>query len=142
MSIQQIIEDFEVIDDWEERYRYIIELGRRMPELAAELRTESVKVRGCASQVWLISRASLPTSAQSTITFQGDSDALIVRGLVALIIQLYSGKTATEILAIDARSVLKKLGLDTNLSQQRANGLFSMVERIRTEARALVPKLN
>lgn len=131
MSIEQIIEDFGVIDDWDERYRYIIELGRKMPPLPEGLRTDAVKVRGCASQVWLISK-----SDGGKLTFIGESDALIVRGLIALLFELYSGKTPDEILAVDARKVLSELGLDTHLSQQRSNGLFSMVERIRADARA------
>ncbi len=131
MTIQQIIDDFEVIDDWDERYRYIIDLGRKMPPLTAAQRTDDVKVRGCASQVWLISKRD-----GDALTFVGDSDAMIVRGLIAVLLMLYSGKTPDEILAIDARKVLSALGLDTHLSQQRSNGLFSMVERIRADARA------
>jgi cysteine desulfuration protein SufE len=120
-----------VIDDWDERYRYIIDLGRKMPPFPEALRTDSVKVRGCASQVWLVS-----TRENGKLAFVGDSDALIVRGLIALLMQLYSGKTPAEILAIDAKQILTGLGLDTHLSQQRSNGLFSMVERIRADARA------
>lgn len=131
MGIEQIIDDFGVIDDWDERYRYIIDLGRKMPPLPDALRSDGVKVRGCASQVWLIS-----TRANGTLHFQGDSDAMIVRGLIAILLALYDGKTPTEVLAIDAKQVLGTLGLDTHLSQQRSNGLFSMVERIRADARA------
>lgn len=131
MSIDKIIDDFGVIDDWDERYRYIIELGRKMPPLPDALRTDAVKVRGCASQVWLISK-----NENGKLTFVGDSDALIVRGLIALLFELYSGRTPQEILGVDARAVLGSLGLDTHLSQQRSNGLFSMVERIRADARA------
>lgn len=131
MGIEQIIDDFGVIDDWDERYRYIIDLGRKMPPLPDALRSDAVKVRGCASQVWLIS-----TRANGTLHFQGDSDAMIVRGLIAILLALYDGKTPAEILAIDAKQVLGTLGLDTHLSQQRSNGLFSMVERIRADARA------
>ena len=131
MTIEQIIDDFGVIDDWDERYRYIIDLGRKMPPFPDELRTDGVKVRGCASQVWLVS-----TIENGKLAFTGDSDALIVRGLIALLLQLYSGKTPSEILNIDAKNILSDLGLDTHLSQQRSNGLFSMVERIRADARA------
>jgi len=131
LSIEQIIDDFGVIDDWDERYRYIIELGRKMPPLPDALRTDAVKVRGSASQVWLISK-----NDDGRLTFVGDSDALIVRGLIALLLELYSGKTPQEILGVDARQVLSSLGLDTHLSQQRSNGLFAMVERIRADARA------
>ena len=131
MGIEQIIDDFGVIDDWDERYRYIIDLGRKRPPRPDALRSDGVKVRGCASQVWLIS-----TRANGTLHFQGDSDAMIVRGLIAILLALYDGKTPTEVLAIDAKQVLGTLGLDTHLSQQRSNGLFSMVERIRADARA------
>ena len=131
MTIEQIIDDFGVIDDWDERYRYIIDLGRKMPPFPDALRTDGVKVRGCASQVWLVSARE-----NGKLTFVGDSDALIVRGLIALLLQLYSGKPPAEILAIDAKQILTGLGLDTHLSQQRSNGLFSMVERIRADARA------
>lgn len=136
MSLQKIIDDFAIIDDWEDRYRYIIDLGRNMQPLAPELRTDAVKVRGCASQVWLVSQSRTLPSGEHTLEFCGDSDALIVRGLIALLLQLYSGKPVREILEIDARAVLAKLGLDTNLSQQRSNGLSSMIERIRADARA------
>ena len=131
MTIEQIIDDFGVIDDWDERYRYIIDLGRKMPPFPDALRTDGVKVRGCASQVWLVS-----TRENGKLNFIGDSDALIVRGLIALLLQLYSGKTPAEILSLDAKQILTGLGLDTHLSQQRSNGLFSMVERIRADARA------
>lgn len=133
MSIEQIIDDFGVIDDWDERYRYIIELGRKMSPLPDALRSDASRVRGCASQVWLISK-----NDGGKLSFVGDSDALIVRGLIALLLELYSGKTPSEVLAIDARKVLGSLGLDTHLSQQRSNGLFAMVERIRADARAAI----
>ena len=130
MSIQSILDDFAVIDDWDERYRYIIELGRKMPPFPEAERTDAVKVRGCASQVWLISERK-----NGKLTFVGASDAHIVRGLIAILLELYNGKTPDEILGIDAKAVLSQLGLDTHLSQQRSNGLFSMVERIRSDAR-------
>src|SRR5262245_53294788 len=136
MTIEQIIDDFGVIDDWDERYRYIIDLGRKMAPFPEALRTDAVKVRGCASQVWLVSKRERDAHGHDVLTFQGDSDAMIVRGLIAILMQLYSGKTAQDILAVDARKVLGGLGLDTHLSQQRSNGLFSMVERIRADARA------
>ena len=137
MTIEQIIDDFGVIDDWDERYRYIIDLGRKMPPFPDALRTSDVKVRGCASQVWLISAREKKPDGRDVLTFIGDSDAMIVRGLIAILLQLYSGKTPQEILEIDAKKVLGGLGLDTHLSQQRSNGLFSMVERIRADARAV-----
>ena len=129
MTIEQIIDDFGVIDDWDERYRYIIDLGRKMKPFPDALRTDGVKVRGCASQVWLVS-----TRENGKLNFVGDSDALIVRGLIALLLQLYSGKTPAEILGLDAKKILTGLGLDTHLSQQRSNGLFAMIERIRADA--------
>lgn len=135
MGIEQIIDDFGVLDDWDDRYRYIIELGRTMPPLPSTQKTDETKVRGCASQVWLVSRAEADSDGRSVLVFEGESDALIVRGLIAILLKLYSGKTPEEILAIDAKRVLGDLGLDTHLSQQRSNGLFAMVERIRSDAR-------
>ena len=131
MTIDRIIDDFAVLDDWDERYRYIIDLGRKMEPFPEALRTDAVKVRGCASQVWLVSARQ-----GDRLAFAGDSDALIVRGLIAILLQIYSGKTPAEILSIDARKIMTTLGLDTHLSQQRSNGLFSMAERIRADARA------
>lgn len=133
MSIDQIIDDFAVLDDWDERYRYIIDLGRKMAPFPEALRTDAVKVRGCASQVWLVS-----SRENGKLAFVGDSDALIVRGLIAILLRIYAGKTPAEILALDAKQILATLGLDTHLSQQRSNGLFSMVERIRADARAAI----
>ena len=131
-TIVEIIETFEFLDDWEDRYRTIIDLGKQLLPLAAEEMTGAFKVRGCQSQVWLV-----PTiDADGLIHFRGDSDAHIVKGLVALMIILFSGKTAKEILAIDARSVLDQLGLSAHLSPMRANGVFSMVERIKDIANA------
>ncbi len=135
MNIDQIIDDFGVIDDWDERYRYIIDLGRKMPPLPEAQRTDNSKVRGCASQVWLIAKRDT-ANGSTTLNFIGDSDAMIVRGLIAILLSLYNGKTPEEILKVDAKEVLSSLGLDTHLSQQRSNGLFAMVERIRADARA------
>jgi cysteine desulfuration protein SufE len=137
VGIEQIIDDFRVLDDWDERYRYIIELGRRVQPLPAQSKTDLTKVRGCASQVWLISKLERGSNGRDVIVFEGESDAMIVRGLIAILLQLYSGKTAEEILAIDAKRILRELGLDTHLSQQRSNGLFAMVERIRSDAQKL-----
>jgi len=135
LTIEQIIDDFGVIDDWDERYRYIIDLGRKMTPLNDAQRTDNVKVRGCASQVWLISSRETK-NARNTLHYIGDSDAMIVRGLIAILLALYNDKTPAEILAVDAKQTLTQLGLDTHLSQQRSNGLFAMVERIRADARA------
>jgi len=136
MSLEKIIDDFGVLDDWDDRYRYIIELGRKMPPFPDELRSDATKVRGCASRVWLVASRAPDAQGRDVVTFVGDSDAMIVRGLIAILLQLYSGKTSQEILAVDAKKVLGGLGLDTHLSQQRSNGLFAMVERIRADARA------
>jgi cysteine desulfuration protein SufE len=130
-ALEALAEDFEVLGDWEERYRYVIEMGRELAPLSDAERSEVHKVRGCSSQVWLVSAAG----ADGVLTFRGDSDAHIVRGLVAILLRLYSGRAPAEILAFDAPAAFKRLGLTGALSQQRANGLASMVERIRAEAR-------
>ena len=137
MTLAQLQSDFELLDDWEDRYRYIIELGRTLEPLPDALRTEATKVRGCTSQVWLASRTQPAENGSGPIlTFQGDSDAHIVRGLVAILFSLYNGKPAREILAIEPETVFAALGLKEHLSPQRSNGLASMVERIRADARA------
>lgn len=136
MSIEQILEDFELIDDWEDKYRYIIELGRDLPEMPEALHTESNKVHGCVSQVWLHTTISPPADEGAPVlTFAGDSDAHIVRGLVAILLQVYSGKDAEQILATDGLEILKTIGLQDHLTPQRSNGLASMVKRIQNEAR-------
>jgi cysteine desulfuration protein SufE len=134
-SIDEIVSNFEVLDDWEERYRYLIELGRMMEPLPEAARIDANKVRGCASQVWLESRMS-PASGAPVFHMRGDSDAHIVRGLVAMLTALYSGKTAPEVLSTDAVKLFQELGLAEHLTPQRSNGLRSMVERIRHDARA------
>ncbi|MFD2237025.1 SufE family protein [Aureimonas populi] len=131
--IEDIESDFEFLDDWEDRYRYLIELGRELPALPPEAMTEESKVRGCASQVWLVSRADGETPPH--ITFAGQSDAHIVRGLVAIALALFSGRTAPQIVETDAEAVFARLGLQDHLSPQRSNGLRSMVARIKEEAR-------
>ncbi|WP_439542572.1 SufE family protein [Hyphomicrobium sp.] len=142
MTIASLQSDFELLDDWEDRYRYIIELGRTLKPLPDALRTEATKVRGCTSQVWLASEVGAGSDGVVSngngpvLHFQGDSDAHIVRGLVAIIFALYDGKTAREILAIEPETVFSALGLKDHLSPQRSNGLASMVERIRADARA------
>jgi cysteine desulfuration protein SufE len=138
MSIDAIRADFALLDDWEDRYRYVIELGRSLPPLPEALRTQANKVRGCASQVWLASEVekSAPGKAPA-LAFQGDSDAHIVRGLIAILFALYQGRTAEEILHTDAQALFRELGLGEHLTQQRSNGFFSMVERIRADAEAL-----
>lgn len=137
MSIDDIQSDFALLDDWEDRYRYVIELGRALPPLPDALRTDANKVRGCASQVWLATaRETSGAGGVPRLTFQGDSDALIVRGLVAILFAVYAGKTAEEILATDAQAIFAALGLKEHLTPQRSNGLASMVERIKADARA------
>jgi cysteine desulfuration protein SufE len=135
-KIDDIVEDFALLDEWDDRYRYVIELGRALPPLPESAHTDENKVQGCASQVWLLSHVD-PNGAEGPVmTFEGDSDAHIVRGLVAILIALYSGKGAREILATDALALFDRIGLRENLTPQRSNGLRSMVERIRTEAAA------
>ncbi len=126
-TLDEIVDTFEFLDDWEDRYKTIIDLGKKLTPLAPEEMTDAFKVRGCQSQVWLVPT----TDADGRIHFRGGSDAHIVKGLVALMILVFSGKTAAEIRAIDARAILDSLGLSSHLSPMRANGLFSMVERIR-----------
>ncbi|KAB1085738.1 SufE family protein [Neorhizobium galegae] len=133
-SLEQIIEDFEYLDEWEDRYRYVIELGKALPDLPDDKKTAENKVQGCASQVWLVSHIG-DGSADPMMTFEGDSDAHIVRGLVAIVLAVYSGKTASQIAATDAIEIFDRIGLVEHLSSQRANGLRSMVKRIREEAR-------
>ena len=138
MTLDAIRSDFALLDDWEDRYRYVIELGRGLPPLPDALRTEANKVRGCASQVWLASSVRPPDPAAAPVlAFQGDSDAHIVRGLIAILFAMYADKTAEEILRTDAQAVFAELGLKEHLTPQRSNGFFSMVERIRRDARAL-----
>ena len=135
-EIDDIIENFELLDEWDDRYRYVIELGRELPPLAEEAHTEANKVRGCASQVWLLTHVRPDGADGPTLTFEGDSDAHIVRGLVAILFALYSGKGAREILETDAFAVFDRLGLRENLTPQRSNGLRAMVERIQAAAKA------
>lgn len=137
MTIQNLQSDFELLDDWEDRYRYIIELGRTLPPMPDHLKTEATKVRGCASQVWLVSEADGASGeAGPVLRFVGDSDAHIVRGLIAILFALYEGKPAKEILALEPETVFNALGLKEHLTPQRSNGLASMVARIRADARA------
>ena len=123
-EFEKIVEDFEFLEDWEDRYRYVIEEGKKMPILDESLKVETNKVNGCASQVWL------HFSTSNTLYFDGDSDAIIVRGLIAILRKLYNGTPVDEIKNIDAWKNLKRLGLDEHLSAQRSNGLKAMVERI------------
>ena len=131
MSIESIASDFELLDEWEDKYRYVIELGRALPPLPETARAEANKVRGCASQVWLLTQAD-PRSG--VMTFRGDSDAHIVKGLIAILLEMLSGKTAEAILAADPLAVFDRLGLKEHLTPQRSNGLASMVARIKSDA--------
>jgi len=133
-TIDAIQQDFAFLDDWEERYRYVIELGSGLERYPDELRDDAHKVPGCVSQVWL--HMQREDGADPVLRFVGDSDAHIVRGLVAILLALYSGQRASRILATDAEATLKSLGLDEHLTPQRANGLRSMIRRIRQEAAA------
>jgi cysteine desulfuration protein SufE len=135
-AIDEIIENFELLDQWDDRYRYVIELGRTLAPLPEAAHNEINKVRGCASQVWLITHVKPDGSGGPRLSFQGDSDAHIVRGLIAILFALYSDKPAQEILATDAFAVFDRLGLSANLTPQRSNGLRAMVERIKAEAKA------
>jgi cysteine desulfuration protein SufE len=132
-TIDEIVSNFELLDDWEERYRYLIELGRLMEPLPDEAHSDVYKVQGCASQVWLQTGVK-SSEGQPVLHLLGDSDAHIVRGLVALLISLYDGKTASEALSTDALGLFKELGLSEHLTPQRSNGVRSMVERIRRDA--------
>ncbi len=137
MTIANLQSDFELLDDWEDRYRYIIELGRMLAPFPDALRTEATKVRGCASQVWFVSEARPADNGGGPVLhFVGDSDAHIVRGLIAILFTLYNDKPAREILAIDPQTMFGALGLKEHLTPQRSNGLASMVERIRADATA------
>jgi len=131
VELPELLDNFELLDDWMERYRYIIELGKRLPELPESQRTAENKVLGCQSQVWLVVAES---DDPERIVFAADSDAYIVRGLVAILLVMFSGKTRDEIRALDPRPTFAELGLDQHLSQGRSNGLLSMVGRIKALA--------
>jgi cysteine desulfuration protein SufE len=135
-AIDEIIENFAVLDDWDDRYRYVIELGRTLAPLPEAARTETNKVQGCASQVWLDTRIKPNGAAGPVLSFIGDSDAHIVRGLIAILFALYSDKPAREILTTDAVALFEKLALREHLTPQRSNGFRSMVERIKRDAAA------
>ena len=131
-ALETIRADFELLDDWEDRYRYIIDLGKELSPLSDAEKNDAHKVQGCVSQVWLITETG--PGDNPVLHFRGDSDAHIVRGLVALVLAIYNGKHRSEIASIDAMAILKELGLDQHLSPQRSNGLKSMIGRIRVEA--------
>jgi len=136
MTIDDIIENFALLDEWDDRYRYVIELGRMLEPLPEAARTEAHKVPGCASQVWLTTVIDRDGPDGPVLRFGGDSDAHIVRGLVAILFAIYSGRPAQHILDVDALATFDRLGLREHLTPQRSNGLKSMVGRIRDEARS------
>lgn len=131
-NLNEMIDNFGFLDDWEDRMRYVIELGKALPDLPDSEKSAENKVQGCASQVWL--SVSSSDGADPEMTFRGDSDAFIVRGLVAIVLAAYSGKKASDVVSFDALDLFKQLGLLEHLTAQRANGLRSMIQRIREEA--------
>ena len=131
MPLENLLEDFDLFDDWEDRYKFIIELGSGLEPLSDEEHNEVNKVPGCVSQVWLVSEGS-----PDEIQFRGDSDAHIVKGLVAILLSIFSGKSAQEIMEINAQAIFEKLGLKDHLTPQRSNGFYAMVSRIRADAEA------
>ena len=135
-GIEEIFDNFALLDEWDDRYRYLIELGRQLPPLATEAHSDANKVQGCASQVWLDTSVRPNGAGGPVLTFEGDSDAHIVRGLIAMLFAMYSGRSARDILSTDAVATFERLGLREHLTPQRSNGFRSMVERIRIDARA------
>ncbi len=133
LSIDQLLSDFELLDDWEDRYRHVIDLGRTLPPLPDDERSETNKVRGCASQVWLSTHVER-TGDDVRLVFAGDSDAMIVKGLVAIVIAMFSGRTPAEIEKIDAEELFGRLDLRAHLTTQRSNGLRALVDRIKADA--------
>ncbi|HXF53878.1 MAG TPA: SufE family protein [Hyphomicrobiaceae bacterium] len=134
MSLDTIRTDFALLDEWEDRYRYIIELGRDLPPLDEALRTDANKVRGCASQVWIASELVASNGGSKRLVFHGDSDAHIVRGLIAILFAIVDGKSPEEILSLDINAAFTALGLREHLTPQRSNGVVAMIERIRADA--------
>ena len=132
MKLDELVDTFDMLGDWEERYRYLIELGRKLPPMAAAEKTEASKVRGCMSQVWLTHE--LEPGSPPRLKFHGDSDAHIVKGLIAILFELTSGRTPREILETDIASAFERLGLEYHITMSRRNGFFAMVERIKAMA--------
>lgn len=133
-AIAALEDDLALLPDWEERFSYLIDLGKQMPPLAEHERTEATKVRGCASQVWIV-----PERRDGWLYFRGESDAFLVKGLIAILLQVYSGRTPEEILSVDPKGLAARLGLSDALTAQRSNGLYSMMQRIRAEAAQPIP---
>jgi cysteine desulfuration protein SufE len=138
MTIDEIRENFALLEDWDDRYRYVIELGRTLDPMPETEHSAANKVQGCASQVWLAKHPTRNTADELLLKYRGDSDAHIVRGLIAILLTLYSGRTPQEILSIDALAVFDEFGFRDHLTPQRSNGLRAMVERIRSDARGAV----
>lgn len=137
MTIEKLIENFELLGEWEERYAYLIDLGKKLPGLPAEEKIEANRVHGCQAMVWLTLGPDAADAGRLRVN--ADSDAFVVRGLISVLLLIYDNRTAAEILALDARETLSKLGLDRHLSPTRKNGLFAMVERIRALAAHSIP---
>ena len=135
-TIDEIIENFSLLEEWDDRYRYLIELGRTLNPLPEDARNDTNKVQGCASQVWLATDVRPNGGAGPVLNFIGDSDAHIVRGLIAVLFALYSGKPARDILSTDAIALFERLGLRDHLTPQRSNGFRSMVNRVQRDAQA------
>ncbi len=131
MTIDDIVDNFALFDDWEERYRYLIDLGAQLPAMEEALKTPASKVSGCLSQVWIVMGWAKDDKGQERLTLLADSDAQIVRGLIAVLMALFAGRTRAEIVATDIEAVFARLGLDQHLSPNRRNGFFSMVERVK-----------
>ncbi|MGO4172317.1 SufE family protein [Bosea sp. TAF32] len=135
-SLDDIVANFELLDEWDDRYRYLIELGKSLEPLSEAAHNDANKVRGCASQVWLEARREGGPGPQTLLHFRGDSDAHIVRGLVALALAIFSGRPASEVLATDAFAIYERLGLAAHLTPQRSNGVRAMIDRIKRDAGA------
>jgi len=135
-AFQDIAENLSFLDDWEDRYRYLIELGQALPRLDDAEKSDVNKVQGCVSQVWLAAQSDV-RDGQAILSYRGESDAMIVQGLVAILLALYSGRPAAEIAETDAIALFDKMGLREHLTTQRSNGLVAMVSRIRSEGKAL-----
>ncbi|MGN6461127.1 MAG: SufE family protein [Pseudolabrys sp.] len=136
MTIDEILDNFAVLDEWDDRYRYVIELGRMLDPMPDADHVEANKVQGCTSQVWMTTQVDRNNAGEPVLTFKGDSDAHIVRGLIAILLTIFSGKPAREIVKTDALALFDKMGLRAHLTPQRSNGLRSMVERAQSDARA------
>lgn len=134
ISLDEIIDNFEFLDDWEDKYKYVIELGRMLPEFPEDERTTDNKVDGCVSQVWLVKTLKSDEDGNPVIFYQGDSDAHIVKGLIALVLASVSGRKASDIHSFEMEDVFSKIGLREHLTPQRSNGLSSMVGRIKQDA--------